>query len=94
MHGGPTWQEVLVQVNYVGSSGYGKEYINLVNFQWCVSNVADAVSCVEYLAKEGLIDPNRVGITGHSVGGYVVQVSECLGRRDSGIGDFRYASYV
>src|SRR5271163_4938197 len=82
MHGGPTWQEgpgvymrdqfwttrgyALAQVNYVGSSGYGKEYINLLNLQWCVNDVADAVSCVEYLAKEGLIGPSRVGITGHS----------------------------
>jgi hypothetical protein len=77
-----------VQVNCVGSSGYGKEYINLLNFQRGVSDVADAVSCVEYLVKEGLIDPNRVGITGHSASGYVVRVSGCLGRRDSGIGGF------
>jgi hypothetical protein len=41
----------LVQVNYVGSSGYCKEYINLLNLQWGVNDVADAVSCVEYLGK-------------------------------------------
>ena len=68
MHGGPTWQEgpgvymrdqfwttqgyALVQVNYVGSSGYGKEYINLLNLQWGVSDVADAISCVEYPPTE------------------------------------------
>ena len=42
----------LVQVNYVGTSGYGKEYINLLNLQWGVSDVADAISCVEYPPTE------------------------------------------
>jgi hypothetical protein len=60
----------LVQVSYVGSfgwSGYGKEYMNIVNLQWGVSDIADAVSCVEYLVNDGLIDSKRVG---HSAGGY------------------------
>jgi hypothetical protein len=56
----------LAQVDYVGSSGYGKEYRNLFNLQWDASDVADAVSCVEGVAKEGLIGPKRLGITRHS----------------------------
>jgi hypothetical protein len=60
----------LAQVDYVGSSGYGKEYMNLFNLQWGASDIADAVSCVEGVAKEGLIDPKRLGITRHSAGAY------------------------
>jgi dipeptidyl aminopeptidase/acylaminoacyl peptidase len=112
VHGGPTWQEgpgvylrdqfwitrgyALVQVNYVGSSGYGKDYIDLLNLQWGVSDIADAVSCVEYLAKEGLIDPKRVGITGHSAGGYATMQALCkypdvwaAGIAESGISDMQ-----
>ena len=86
VHGGPTYQQfpglymrdtflttrgyALVQVNYVGSTGYGKKYASLLDEQWGVSDIADTVSCVEYLAKEGLIDKSRVGLTGHSAGGY------------------------
>ncbi|KAK6380710.1 hypothetical protein LTS17_004910 [Exophiala oligosperma] len=85
-HGGPTLQQgsgfdlrdhglitrgyAILQVNYVGSSGYGRPYRNLLAGQWGVSDIADAVSGVEYLAKQGLIDRSRVGITGHSAGGY------------------------
>jgi dipeptidyl aminopeptidase/acylaminoacyl peptidase len=86
----------LVQVNYVGSSGYGKEYINLLDLQWGVSDIADAVSCVEYLASEGLIDPKRVGITGHSAGGYATMQALCkypavwaAGIAESGISDMQ-----
>ena len=112
MHGGPTWQEgpgvymrdqfwttrgyALVQVNYVGSSGYGKDYTNLLNLQWGVSDIADAVSCVEYLTNEGLIDPQRVGITGHSAGGYATMQALCkypdvwaAGIAESGISDMQ-----
>lgn len=86
MHGGPTDQTgsgfylrdhalttrgyALLQVNYVGSSGYGHPYRGLLATQWGVSDIADAVSGVEYLSKQGLIDISRVGLTGHSAGGY------------------------
>ena len=86
VHGGPTYQQfpglnmrdaflttrgyALVQVNYVGSTGYGKTYASLLNQQLGVSDIADCVSCVKHLANEGLINRNRVAITGHSAGGY------------------------
>ena len=86
MHGGPTWVETgavslrdaflytrgyaVVQINYRGSAGYGKRYAALLKENWGVRDIADAVSCVGYLAKEGLIDKSRVGLTGHSAGGY------------------------
>ena len=85
-HGGPTWQEGLgvymrdqfwttrgyavVQVNYVGSSGFGRDYMRALDGQWGLADTADAVSCVEYLVKEGKVDGKRIGITGHSAGGY------------------------
>ena len=85
-----------MQVNYVGSSCYGKGYINLLNLQWSVSDVADAVSCVEDLAKEGLIDLNRVGIAGHSAGGYATMQALCeypdvwtAGIAESGLSDMQ-----
>jgi dipeptidyl aminopeptidase/acylaminoacyl peptidase len=68
----------LVQVNYVGSSGYGKEYMNMLNLRWGVNDIADAASCVQYLAEEGLIDPKRVGVTGHLAGGYATM--QALGK--------------
>lgn len=86
VHGGPTSQEfpgvfmrdqfwttrgyALVQVTHVGSSGYGKEYQDLLKRQWGISDIADAVSCVDYLVGRGLVDSKRIGITGHSAGGY------------------------
>jgi len=88
-HGGPTYQTgsgfslrdhslitrgyALLQVNYVGSTGYGRAYRNLLAGEWGVSDIADAVSGVEYLAEKGLIDKSRVGITGHSAGGELKQ---------------------
>ena len=86
LHGGPTFQEgsgfklrdqywtsrgfALVQVNYVGSTGYGKKYIRLLDTYMGVSDIADAASCVDFLAEKGLIDRRRVGVTGHSAGGF------------------------
>jgi poly(3-hydroxybutyrate) depolymerase len=58
--------------------------------------VADAVSCVEDLAKEGLIDLNRVGIAGHSAGGYATMQALCeypdvwtAGIAESGLSDMQ-----
>lgn len=79
MHGGPTWQEgpgvymrdqfwttrghALVQVNYVGSSGYCKEYINLLNLQWGVNDVADAVKlCGVSWQREASSTPTELGL--------------------------------
>ena len=112
VHGGPTWQEGLgvymrdqfwttrgyavVQVNYVGSSGFGRDYIRLLNGQWGIEDIADAPSCVDYLVKEGLVDGKRVGITGHSAGGYFTMHAMCMypdifrcGVAESGISDMQ-----
>jgi dipeptidyl aminopeptidase/acylaminoacyl peptidase len=93
MHGGPTSQSTpglsleiqywttrgyaLIQVNYVGSSGYGRAYRDALNGKWGISDVQDAVSVVRYLVSKGYIDPDRIGIVGGSSGGYVALQALC-----------------
>jgi dipeptidyl aminopeptidase/acylaminoacyl peptidase len=93
MHGGPTihigpglsisWQYwttrgyAMVAVNYTGSSGYSRAYRSQLDGQWGIADVADAASCVDYLATAGLIDKTRVGIVGGSAGGYACLQALC-----------------
>jgi dipeptidyl aminopeptidase/acylaminoacyl peptidase len=88
MHGGPTYHVppglsltsqywtsrgyAYVVVNHVGSTGYGRAYREALNGEWGSADIADAASCVSYLASEGVIDPTKVGIVGESAGGYAV----------------------
>jgi dipeptidyl aminopeptidase/acylaminoacyl peptidase len=88
VHGGPTsavgnaldlqdqyWTSrgfAWVVVNYGGSTGYGREYRQRLNGQWGVVDVQDSVNAARYLIDRGLVDPNRVAITGGSAGGYTV----------------------
>ncbi|KAJ5569856.1 uncharacterized protein N7459_009286 [Penicillium hispanicum] len=58
-------------VNYTGSTGFGREYRERLSGYWGLVDVGDAVSAVQYLAAEGLIDETRVGIYGGSAGGYL-----------------------
>lgn len=90
VHGGPwvrdTWgynPEVqwlanrgyaCVQVNYRGSTGYGKAFMNAGNKQWSKSMHTDLLDAVEHLSGLGAIDPERVGISGGSYGGYAALV--------------------
>ncbi len=86
-HGGPTSQthalfnlQILfwtsrgfaaVDVNYRGSTGYGREYRNALRGRWGDADVVDCVNAARYLAGEGLVDPERLAIRGGSAGGYV-----------------------
>ncbi|KAL2856165.1 Alpha/Beta hydrolase protein [Aspergillus pseudodeflectus] len=88
MHGGPTthvppslalsvqyWTSrgyAYASLNHIGSTGYGRAYRSALNRHWGVEDIADAASCVAYLAEQKLIDKNRVGIVGESAGGYAV----------------------
>ncbi len=87
-HGGPTgaassvlslglqfWTSrgfAVVDVNYGGSTGYGREYRKRLNGSWGVVDVDDCVNAVKYLIKEGKVDKDKVAITGGSAGGYTV----------------------
>jgi dipeptidyl aminopeptidase/acylaminoacyl peptidase len=60
----------LVDVNYGGSTGYGREYRERLKGQWGVVDIDDCVAAAEYLAEQGLADPRRLAISGGSAGGY------------------------
>ena len=85
-HGGPTgavysvlnlgiqyWTSrgfAVVDVNYGGSTGYGREYRERLYGQWGVVDVDDCVNAARYLVGQGLVDPDRLAIRGGSAGGY------------------------
>ncbi|MGV8842483.1 MAG: alpha/beta hydrolase family protein [Pseudomonas sp.] len=60
----------VADLNYRGSSGYGRAYRQRLKGQWGVLDVADAVALVAHLAARALIDPARAFIRGSSAGGY------------------------
>jgi dipeptidyl aminopeptidase/acylaminoacyl peptidase len=60
----------VADVNYGGSSGYGRAYRQRLNLQWGVVDVADCVNAARYLANEGRVDPSKLVIRGRSAGGY------------------------
>lgn len=62
----------VVDVNYGGSTGYGREYRNRLRGQWGVVDVEDVVAAVRGLADRGLADPQRLAIEGGSAGGWTV----------------------
>ena len=85
-HGGPTaatsptlrlsiqyWTSrgvAVLDVNYGGSTGYGREYRERLSGRWGVVDVDDCVNGARYLAGRGLVDGGRLAITGGSAGGY------------------------
>ncbi|HWN72835.1 MAG TPA: S9 family peptidase [Solirubrobacterales bacterium] len=60
----------VVDVNYRGSSGYGREYRNKLRGTWGVVDTEDCVNAALHLAEEGLADRGRLAIRGGSAGGY------------------------
>ncbi|HET9676171.1 MAG TPA: S9 family peptidase [Solirubrobacterales bacterium] len=60
----------VVDVNYRGSSGYGREYRNKLRGTWGVVDTEDCVNAALHLAAEGLADRERLAIRGGSAGGY------------------------
>jgi dipeptidyl aminopeptidase/acylaminoacyl peptidase len=60
----------VLDVNYRGSSGYGREYRNKLRGTWGVVDTEDCVNGALYLAREGLADRERLAIRGGSAGGY------------------------
>jgi dipeptidyl aminopeptidase/acylaminoacyl peptidase len=85
-HGGPTssssaslkysiqyWTSrgiAVLDVNYGGSSGYGRAYRERLNGQWGIVDVDDCVNAARYLVECGFVDGDRLAIRGGSAGGY------------------------
>ena len=85
-HGGPTaaasrsldltiqyWTSrgiAVLDVNYGGSTGYGREYRDRLKGRWGIVDVDDCVNGAIYLVEQGEVDENRLAIDGGSAGGY------------------------
>ncbi|MEU3729925.1 prolyl oligopeptidase family serine peptidase [Streptomyces sp. NPDC033538] len=90
-HGGPTSRSPLVldleiayftsrgigvaEVNYGGSTGYGREYRNRLREQWGVVDVEDCAAVALALADEGTADRERLAVRGGSAGGWTAAAS-------------------
>ncbi|MFF6994870.1 prolyl oligopeptidase family serine peptidase [Streptomyces sp. NPDC008313] len=91
VHGGPTSRTPLVldleiayftsrgigvaEVNYGGSTGYGRQYRNRLREQWGVVDVEDCAAVARALADEGTADPSRLAVRGGSAGGWTAAAS-------------------
>ncbi|MDR3070077.1 MAG: prolyl oligopeptidase family serine peptidase, partial [Propionibacteriaceae bacterium] len=60
----------VLDVNYSGSSGYGRDYRNRLKDLWGVLDVYDCENAVKHLIERELADPKRISIKGGSAGGY------------------------
>ncbi len=60
----------VVDVDYGGSTGYGREYRRRLDGQWGIVDVDDCVAAAQYLVARGDVDPVRLAIEGGSAGGY------------------------
>ena len=85
IHGGPNGQDghdfsmtnqmfaghgyAVLNVNYRGSSGRGSAYQEAIADNWGHLEVQDLMACVDQVIKDGLVDPNRMGVGGWSYGG-------------------------
>jgi dipeptidyl aminopeptidase/acylaminoacyl peptidase len=64
----------VLQVNYRGSTGYGKKFLNAGNREWAGKMHDDLIDGVEWIVKEGIADRKKVAIMGGSYGGYATLV--------------------
>lgn len=92
-HGGPTgaarpglnpvaqyWASrglAVVDVNYRGSTGYGRTYRDALKGRWGELDVTDCIAAATYLVERGLVDGDRLVIEGGSAGGYTTLLALC-----------------
>ena len=90
VHGGPWARDVwgfnpeaqwfanrgylCVQVNYRGSTGYGKDFVNAGDKEWAGKMHDDLIDAVEHVVAQGYADRERIAIYGGSYGGYAALV--------------------
>ncbi len=60
----------VVDVNYGGSSGFGRAYRERLNGRWGIVDTEDCINAARYLAEQGEVDGERLAIRGGSAGGY------------------------
>jgi dipeptidyl aminopeptidase/acylaminoacyl peptidase len=64
----------VLQVNFRGSSGYGKAFLNAGNREWAAKMHDDLIDAVNWLVQHSIADPNKIAIMGGSYGGYAALV--------------------
>ncbi|MGF1495543.1 MAG: S9 family peptidase [Elainellaceae cyanobacterium] len=64
----------VLQINFRGSTGYGKAFVNAGNREWAAKMHDDLVDAVNWLTDQGIADPAKVAIMGGSYGGYATLV--------------------
>ena len=90
VHGGPWWRDgwrynrdvqwlanrnyAVLQVNYRGSTGFGKTFTNAGDREWAGKMHDDLIDAVNWSVAEGIADPKRIAICGASYGGYAAFV--------------------
>lgn len=93
-HGGPTSQAriglslerqaftsrgfAVVDVDYGGSTGYGRRFRDQLREQWGIVDVDDCTNVAVWLAEQGLADRHRLAIRGGSAGGYTTLAALCF----------------
>ncbi|MDZ5076916.1 prolyl oligopeptidase family serine peptidase [Nesterenkonia sp. HG001] len=111
VHGGPTGQAAVglslgiayytsrgigvVDINYGGSTGFGRAYRDRLKGQWGVVDVEDTVEVMRHLVRAGIADGERLGIEGGSAGGWTTLA--CLTRTEefsAGVSSFGVADAV
>ncbi|WP_218221765.1 prolyl oligopeptidase family serine peptidase [Nesterenkonia sp. Act20] len=111
VHGGPTGQAAVglslaiayytsrgigvVDINYGGSTGFGRAYRDRLQGQWGVVDVADTVAVMEHLVAQGIADGSRLAIEGGSAGGWTTLA--CLTRTSTfaaGVSSYGVADLV
>ena len=94
LHGGPTSQArtslslqrqaftsrgfAVMDVDYGGSTGYGRAFREQLHEQWGVVDVDDCAAAATWLAEQGLADPRQLAIRGGSAGGYTTLAALCF----------------